>query len=92
MWFYRRALKIPWTEHLSNEYVLKEMATKRTLLLNIRMRQLKFLGFIMRKEGWKKLYSQDKLKTRGKRRITYLMNMTKQKANHYLGEMKKKTN
>lgn len=44
----------------------------------------------MRKEGWKKLYSQDKLKTRGKRRITYLMNMTKQKANHYLGEMTKR--
>lgn len=49
MWFYRTMLTIPWTVHVSNYNVLGEMVTKRTLILDIRKRQLKYLKHITRK-------------------------------------------
>lgn len=54
MGFNRRILRITWTEHMNNSEVLEEMQTKmekkRTLIINIRKRELNFLGHIKRKE------------------------------------------
>lgn len=44
-------LSIPWTEHTINEKVLSRIATESTLILTIRMRYLKFLKNIMRKDN-----------------------------------------
>lgn len=51
------------SEHVSNDEVLQKMESKRKLILNIKDRQLKFLGQIMRRKGLG--YSQDILKARG---------------------------
>lgn len=40
---YRSILRIPLTEHVSNDVVVERMKTKKKLKLNIRMRKLKFL-------------------------------------------------
>lgn len=55
MWFYRRMLRMPWTEHMSNKELLKTIETKWTPILNIRKRQLKFLWRIMKKRELEKL-------------------------------------
>ncbi|GFS05260.1 RNA-directed DNA polymerase from mobile element jockey [Elysia marginata] len=50
MWFLRRMLKIPWTAKKTNERVLQEPQSKRSLLDKIRKRQATFFGHIMRQE------------------------------------------
>ena len=49
MWYYRRMLRISYTEHVSNEEVLQRIGVKRELLLTIKTRQKKFLGHVIRK-------------------------------------------
>lgn len=44
-------LWILWAEHMNKYKVSGKMDMKRTLVFNIIKRQLKFLGYIMRKEG-----------------------------------------
>ena len=51
MWFLRRILRISWTELISNKEVLERAGMERSLRRNIRKRQLKFLGHVMRKGG-----------------------------------------
>lgn len=51
MWFYRRMLRIPWTDRKTNGDVLKEADTKRMLINKIRKRQANFFGHFMRKES-----------------------------------------
>ena len=48
MWFYRRMMKISWTNRVSNEMVLQRAGTERELLKMIRKRQLRYLGHVMR--------------------------------------------
>ncbi|GFS03118.1 endonuclease-reverse transcriptase [Elysia marginata] len=50
IWFLRRMLKIPWTAKKTNERVLQEAQSKRSLLDKIRKRQATFFGHIMRQE------------------------------------------
>ncbi|GFR93185.1 endonuclease-reverse transcriptase [Elysia marginata] len=47
MWFFRRMLRVPWTARKTNEEVLKETETTRSLTNRIRRRQAKFVGHIM---------------------------------------------
>ena len=51
LWLWRRMLKIPWTARRTNEEVLEMVGEKRHLLMEVRKRQLKFFGHIMRREG-----------------------------------------
>ena len=44
MWFYRRILRISWTERMTNEEVLRKMGTERLLLDTISERQWRFVG------------------------------------------------
>ena len=48
MWFYRRLLRVSWTERKTNESVLAEMNTKRTMLSVIKKRKLKYIGHASR--------------------------------------------
>ena len=48
VWFYRRMLKISWTDRVSNDEVLQRAGTKREILTAIRRRQFRFLGHVMR--------------------------------------------
>ncbi|GFO20695.1 endonuclease-reverse transcriptase [Plakobranchus ocellatus] len=49
MWFFRRMLRVPWTARKTNEEVLKETESIRSLMSRIRRRQAKFVGHIMRR-------------------------------------------
>jgi hypothetical protein len=51
---YRRALRISYTEHVTNEAVLNEMGTRRFLLGNVKARKLKYFGHITRHPGLEK--------------------------------------
>ena len=55
IWFLRRMMKISWTERKSNDCVLEEAGYRRSLVAKIKMRQAKFFGHIMRREGIEKL-------------------------------------
>jgi len=41
MWIWRRMMKIPWTQHASNEQILGMVHESRTLLETLRKRQKK---------------------------------------------------
>ena len=62
----------------SNEEVLRMVGAERSLLKNIRKRQLKFLGHILRKEGLENLCLAGRIegrRARRKQRSTYLDSM-----------------
>ncbi|KAG1669601.1 NADPH oxidase 5 [Nymphon striatum] len=50
MWIYRRMLKISYTEHRTNEFVLRKIEAKRPLMNTIKKRKCTYFGHIMRKE------------------------------------------
>ena len=44
MWFYRRLLRVKWTDKRTNESVLKELGVQRLMLFEISKKRLKYLG------------------------------------------------
>ena len=54
MWFWRRLLKIPWTDRKTNAEVLNIVGEEKCLVKEVRKRQLKFFGHVMRREGLEK--------------------------------------
>ena len=75
MWFFRRMLKISWTDRVSNEEVLRRVNMPRTMLKDIRRRQINFLGHAIRKEKIEHLCLTGKVegrRPRGRQRIKYL--------------------
>ena len=48
---YRRTLKISWTEHRTNESVLKEMGTERKILETVKRRKLQYFGDVVRAQN-----------------------------------------
>ena len=75
IWFYRRMLRISWTERKSNDEELRMASAETNLLKNIRKRQLEFLSHILRKEGLENLCLTERIegrRARGKQHSTYL--------------------
>ena len=75
MWFYRRMLRIRWTDRITNEEVLRRIGMQRTLVKDIRRRQMNFLGHILRKEKIEHLCLTGKIegrRARGRQRKKYL--------------------
>ena len=75
MWFFRRMLRISWTEKKTNVNVLREGNVQRSLLKTIRKRQMEFLGHVCRRRGLEFLSLTGKVegkRDRGKQRITFL--------------------
>jgi len=86
MWFLRKMQRIPWTDRVTNEEVLKRAGTKRTLLSTIRRRQLEFLGHVVRKEGLENLVLTRKIegnRYRGRQRKTFLGSLREHVANKW---------
>ena len=48
MWCYRRILKIPWTDRVTNEDVLRSVSKERELLKIIKVRKTSYFGHIIR--------------------------------------------
>ena len=44
MWFYRRLLRVKWTEKRTNQSVLKEIGSPKQMLETINVRKLKYVG------------------------------------------------
>ena len=75
MWTIRRMLRIPWTAKKSNIEVLQQANTERELLKQVRKRQLKFMGHIVRKNKIELLSITGKIegkRSRGRQRHTLI--------------------
>ena len=48
MWCYRRALRISYVEHVSNDEALSRMSQSRKLLSRVKSRKLKYFGHVAR--------------------------------------------
>jgi len=51
MWCYRRLLRIPWTQHKTNEWILGELDVERELLGRMKSLKLGYYGHVTRKSG-----------------------------------------
>ena len=78
MWFLRRTLRIPWTAKKTNEVVLKEAETNRSLVRKIRKQQTTFSGHVMRREGLEHFLTSGKLdrkRSKGRQREKMLYSL-----------------
>ena len=48
MWFYRRLLRVKWTDKRTNKSILEELGVSKQLLREINKRKLKYLGHATR--------------------------------------------
>ena len=84
MWFLRWMMRIPWTDKVRNEEVLKRAGTGRKLILEIRTKQMRFLGHLMRKDGLENLALTGKIegkRSRGRKWSLWMANL-----NEWIGE------
>ena len=51
MWFYRRLLRIKWTDKVTNKSVLEQIGTNRKILHLINERKLKYIGHASRNKN-----------------------------------------
>ena len=78
LWFLRKMMRIPWTEKVSNDRVLERAAVDRELLCGIRIKQMRFLGHVLRKDGMECVVLTGKIegkRSRGRRRVSWLRNL-----------------
>jgi len=71
VWFLRRMMRISWKDKVSNEEVFRRAGTCRKLINDLRMRQMSFLGHVMRKGELENLAITGKVegkRSRGRRR------------------------
>ena len=65
-------MRVPWTARISNERILEMAGVRRALLGEVRSRQLKFLGHIIRENGLEKLVLAGRVegrRARGRQRM-----------------------
>ncbi|GFS20680.1 RNA-directed DNA polymerase from mobile element jockey [Elysia marginata] len=70
MWFLRQMLKIPWTAKKTNERVLQEAQSERSLLHKIRKRQATFFGDFTRQEKLENVIKTRMMTGRQRERLT----------------------
>ena len=51
IWIWRRVMKVPWTEHKTNEEILQMVETERKIMDTVRSRQKRWLGHILRQHS-----------------------------------------
>ena len=51
IWLWRKILKVKWTEHKTNEEVLKMVQEKRMLIKTVRNRQKNWVGHVLRSDS-----------------------------------------
>ena len=75
MWFYRRMLRVSWRDRVTNEEVLLRVGQRRSLLAELRRRQMSFLGHVIRNEKMEHLCLSGMIegrRARGRQRIKYM--------------------
>ena len=80
MWFWRRMLKVPWADEITNENILKQVNEKRKTIKELRQKQSGFIGHILRKEKLENIVTTGKIngrKDRGRQREKMLDSLTK---------------
>lgn len=80
MWVFRRILRVPWTDKIRNEEILRRMNTDRELLTSIKRRKTAYLGHVLRNKKYTLIQLIIKGKIEGKRgpgrrQITWLRNI-----------------
>jgi Reverse transcriptase (RNA-dependent DNA polymerase) len=80
MWTYRRLLKIPWTDYVTNIDVLKRVKKSKEVLNTIKKKKLEYFGHVIRNEKYRLLQVviQGKIEGKrgpGRRRISWLKNL-----------------
>ena len=68
MWFYRRLLRVSWTDRRTNESILQELGTTRKLLTLIKERKLRYLGYALRNQDTDLMKTIFQGKTEAKRK------------------------
>ena len=77
-------MRIPWTDKVRNEEVLKRAGTGMKLILEIRTKQMRFLGHLMKKDGLENLALTGKIegkRSRGRKWSLWMANL-----NEWIGE------
>jgi len=74
MWTYRRILRIPWTEHVTNVEVLRRTEKGVEILHEVKKRKLQYLGHVMRDQKYEILQLIIQANIVGRRRISWLRN------------------
>ena len=70
MWMYRRIMRIPWTERVTDVEVLRRLQQKeKVLILTIKKHKLQYLGHVMRGDKYQLLQLIIQGKIMGKRSI-----------------------
>ena len=67
MWFYRRMLKIRWTQKRTNQSILEELGTQRELLGRVMSSKLAYFGHVYREQGKMLVKTVVQGKVQGKR-------------------------
>ncbi|UYV63510.1 hypothetical protein LAZ67_2004380 [Cordylochernes scorpioides] len=93
-YIYRIALKIPWTDMVTNKQVLDRMGTEHQLIKFLKQRKLTFAGHVMRGSAGEKLLTvlEGKLqgkRSRIKRRWGYTDDLKQWTGRHTYEEMKR---
>ena len=81
MFFWRRLLKVSWTERKTNERILQMMNTERELLRRIRGRQMESLGHVMRREEIENICLTGRIegtRARGRQREKFMDGLTRE--------------
>lgn len=69
MWIHRRMLRVPWTDLLSNDEVLRRARVERQIMITVKCRKIAYLGHILRGEKYHLLQLIMKGKIEGKRGV-----------------------
>ena len=80
MWFWRRMLKVPQTDKITNENILKQVNEKRKTIKELRKQTSRFIEHILRKGKLENIVTTDKIngrKDRGRQREKMLDSLTK---------------
>ena len=78
MWAYRRMLRVSWTEHKTDEEVLRMVNTASSLLPTIKKRKCQYFGHVIRARSIQKLLPEGKIEGKRERerlRITWMKNI-----------------
>ena len=80
MWIFRRLLRIPWTDRVRNDEVLRRMGTERMLLQIVKKRKTAYLGHIFRNTKYQflKLIMEGKIEGKrgiGRKKYSWLKNI-----------------
>ena len=87
MWMYRKMMKVSYTEHKTNEEVLKKANAKRSLKKEMMLRKTKYMGHALRRNGLQRGLLEAEVvggRGRGRPRHTWVHNICKEAEMSYV--------